>query len=119
MSGASLNKPLTCVDRETGFLKATCLTEGARERWKERAASGLTDKQLAAALATEIGTCGGSCGPNALWIWYQAAGLKIWISWEIESHWTTRPVFSGQSTIAMARLVYGIKDQSKIQYQLF
>lgn len=72
--------------------------------------TGLTDEQLAQALAKEIGIFAGSGGPGELSITYQGAGLKIWASCEIINHVTEPPEFEGCSTIAMAREVYGILD---------
>lgn len=62
---------------------------------------------------------GGRSGPDELSLWFQGAGLKIWISWEIQNTHRTKPTFEGKSTIAMARFVYGIKDPSDIQLTLF
>ena len=119
MSGASFKKPVTQADRVAGFIKATCSMAGSSARWNERAATGLTDALLADALRMELGIFGGSSGPDALSITYQGSGLKIWISWEIESLLGNKPVFEGKATIAMARLVYGIKDPVDIQYAMF
>lgn len=115
----SITRPLTEADKRHGFMRATGGFCGAKSRWVERAARGMTDAELAEALAYEIGIFGGSCGPDELWLTYQGAGLKIWISWEIQNHVTTRPTFEGKATIAMARLVYGIKDPTVRQLALF
>jgi len=56
--------------------------------------------------------------PGELSLTYQGAGLKIWISWDICNHAATKPTFEGKSTIAMARLVYGIKDPADRQLAL-
>lgn len=114
-----MTRPLTDADKREGFLRATGEFSGAERRWAERAARGMTDAELAKALAFELGIFGGSCGPGELWLTYQGAGLKIWISWEVQNHVTTRPTFEGRSTITMARLVYGIKDPSNAQMSLF
>ena len=79
----------------------------------------ISDAELAEALAFELGIFGGRCGPGELSLTYQGAGLKIWISWEIQNHVTTRPTFEGKATVAMARLVYGIKDPADKQLALF
>lgn len=110
--------PLTEEDRTAGFRRATCGMQGAAQRWDERAASGLGEQELAAALAYEIGEWGGSASPDGLCLTYQRAGLKIWISWEIENTHQTKPVFEGKKTIAKARLVYGIKDPADKQLSL-
>ena len=97
-----MTRPLTDADKREGFIRATGGFSGAKRRWAERAARGLTDPELAEALAFELGIFGGSCGPGELWLTLQGAGLKIWISWEIQNHVTTRPAFEGRSAIAMA-----------------
>lgn len=114
-----MTHPLTEADRHEGFIRATGGFSCAGERWTERTARGMTDAELAEALAFELGIFGGSCGPGALHLTFQGAGLKIWISWEIHNHITTKPAFEGKSTIAMARLIYGIKDPADRQLALF
>ncbi len=49
---------------------------------------------------------------------YQGAGLKIWISWEFQNHVAVKPTFEGKATIAMARLVYGVKNPADRQMAL-
>jgi hypothetical protein len=110
---------LTQEDRVRGFTRATGGYAGSARRWKDRAAAGMTDAALAEALAAELGIFGGSCGPGELWLTFQGAGLKIWISCEIHNHVSMRPTYEGKSTIAMARLVYGIRDPSDVQMTLF
>ena len=112
-------RPLTDADKRHGFMRATGGFARSGERWAERAASGMSDSELAEALAQELGIFGGSCGPGELSLTYQGAGLKVWISWEIQNHVTTRPTFAGKETIAMARLVYGIRDPADRQLALF
>lgn len=114
-----MTRLLTEEDKRKGFLRATGGFSGAKARWAERAARGLSDADLIEALAYELGIFGGSCGPNDLWLTFQGAGLKIWISWESQNHYTARPIFEGKTTIAMARLVYGIKDPADQQLALF
>lgn len=79
-------------DRIAGFIKAT---GGFAGRWKERAAKGMTDVELAEALAFELGIAGSSGGPDSLSLWFQGAGLRIWISWEIRNTRQTKPTFQG------------------------
>ena len=119
MKEDTATRRLSEEDRIAGFKKATGSMGASAERWKKRAATGLTDAELAEALAYELGIMGGSAGPNSLSLHYQGAGLKIWISWEIQNTYRTKPTFEGKSTIAMARLVYGIKDPTDIQLTLF
>ncbi|WP_334147239.1 hypothetical protein [Hyphomicrobium sp.] len=113
-----MTRALTEADKRKGFMRATGGFSRSRERWAERAARGMSDTALAEALAREIGIFGGSCGPGELWLTYQGAGLKIWISWEVCNHVTTRPTFEGSVTITMARLVYGINDPADTQLTL-
>lgn len=109
---------LTEADRIAGFTRATSGMAGARNRWRDRAGRGLSDEDLAAALAFEIGEWGGSADPDGLCLTYKRSGLKIWISWEIENTYQTPPTFVGAATIAMARAVYGIKDPADRQLAL-
>lgn len=111
------SRHLTEDDKRKSFLRATGGFCGARTRWAEHAERGMRDDELAEALASELGIFGGSCGPGDLT--YQGAGLKIWISWENQSHVTARPTFAGKTTIEMARFVYGIKDPASRQLALF
>lgn len=114
-----MTRPLTEADKREGFMRATGGFSRSHERWIERAVRGMNEAELAEALAFELGIFGGSCGPGSLWLTYQGAGLKIWISWKIQNHVTAKPIFEGKSTIAMARLVYGIKDPADRQLALF
>lgn len=118
MSEEAVPRILTEEDRIRGFQRATCGMAGASKRWEERAAKGMTDAELADALAFEIGIMGGSGGPDALSLWFQGAGLKIWISCETQNTHKAKPTFAGKSTIAMARMVYGVKDPADVQLML-
>lgn len=113
-----MTRALTEADKRKGFMRATGGFARSRERWAEHAARGLSDTALAEALAREIGIFGGSCGPGELWLTYQGAGLKLWISWDVSNHVTTKPTFEGRSTIAMARLVHCINDPADKQLTL-
>lgn len=113
-----MTRPLTEADKREGFLRATASMSGAKQRWAERAARGLSDAELAEELAFELGILGGSCGPGMLAITYQGAGLKIWISRELHNHVTMTPTFEGKATIAMAREIYGIKNPADRQLSL-
>ncbi len=115
-----IRKPLTDDDIRNAFLHAVQRMSGARNRWKERAAKGLTETQLIEALHYELGISGGStflhkC-PD---VWYKGAGLKIWASWESISPYRMSPILQGQKTVNMARAVFGIKDPSDKQISLF
>jgi hypothetical protein len=106
------------AERVAGFRKATCGMAGAAARWQERAAKGISDDELTKALAYEIGTFGSSGSPDGLDVTYQAARLKIWISWEIRNTHQSEPTFQGRATVAMARAVYGIPDPADRQLTL-
>ncbi len=87
---------------------------GAAARRRERAAKGMSDDELAKALAYEIGIFGGRSSPDGISLTYQAAGLKILISWEIGNTHEQPPTFQGRATMAMAREVYRIKDHRTV-----
>lgn len=107
---------LTEEDKKThAFLKATGGMSGAARRWRERAAKGMSEEELAEALAFEMGQ-GGSGG---LSINQNGSGLRIWASWETRNLHTAAPIFAGKATIAKARAVYGIRDTSETQLTLF
>lgn len=114
-----MTRPLTDAERRDGFMRATGGFSRSHERWAERAARGMTDAELAEALSHELGIFGGSGGPDQPSLTFQGAGLKIWISWETHNHVAMKPTFEGKATIAMARLVYGIKDPADKQLSLF
>jgi hypothetical protein len=113
----SPSPPLTRDEVEYAFRRATSGFAGGKDRWAERAATGLTDEELAGALKYEIGSFGGQGGPGMLGISYQGNGLKIWADRGIGSC-RRKPVFAGASTVAMARTVYGIKDPADKQMSL-
>jgi hypothetical protein len=71
-------RELTEADRIAGFMKATGGMSGACDRWKERAATGLSDAELAEALRYELGIMGGSAGPGSLSLHYQGAVAGRW-----------------------------------------
>lgn len=114
-----MTRLLTDTERREGFIKATGGFSRSKERWAERAARGMSDAELAEAVAFELGIFGGSGGPGTLDLTFQGAGLKIWISWGVHNHVTMKPTFEGKATIAMARCVYGIKDPADKQLALF
>lgn len=111
-------RPVTAEGRLQAFLKATGAFSGASRRWADRAQTGLSDGDLAQALAFELGIMGGSGGPDVLSIAYQGAGLKIWASWESINLVRDRPVYEGRGTIAMARQVFGVRDPEDRQLTL-
>jgi len=114
-----MTRPLTHDEKLWVFRKATNGFAGSNERWIERAVRGMTDDELAEALAFELGIMGGSCGPDCISIAFQGAGLKIWASWSHPNIVRDTPIFAGKATIAMAREVYGIPDPSDRQITLF
>lgn len=52
-----------------------------------------------------------------LGISYQGSGLKIWADRGIGSY-TRKPILAGAATVAMARMVYGIRDPNDKQMSL-
>ena len=109
--------PLTREEIEYAFRRATTGFAGGKERWAERAATGMTDEALAEALKYEIGIFGGQGGPGMLGISYQGNGLRIWADRGIGSLRRT-PILAGAATVAMARMVYGIRDPDDKQMSL-
>ncbi len=115
-----MKKSLTQNDIREAFIHATTNTSGARDRWKERAQTGLTEAQLTEALRYELGIWGGSSSTETCPdVQFQSAGFKIWASWESMNYYNVPPVLQGQQTINMARTVFGIKDPSDKQISLF
>ena len=113
-------RDLSPEDKLTAFKRATCCMEGAPERWRQRAETGLTDAQLIEALCFEIGIMGGRSGPGEISTEYQRNGLKIWASWNhVCPRVDCKPIFQGAATMRMAREVYAIKDPSDTQLALF
>lgn len=107
--------PLTPDERLAVFRTAT----SALPHWyAAQIQAGMTDTELAEALAQALGIMGGSGGPNAIGVMFQGAGLKIWGGWDIPSI-RDKPLFQGAATIAMARAVYRIADPSQKQLSLF
>lgn len=106
-----IDRKLTEDDKRAAFVQATTGFANAVERWKQRAATGLTDEQLIEALRFEIGIFGGGSGPDRMATAHQGACLKIWASWTgwIDTS-TEKPIFAGTATIRMAREVYGIEN---------
>jgi len=117
-----MTRPLTDEDKRRGFLYATHGMEGAEQRWKDRAAKGLNDEELEAAIAYELGIEGGASSWPEKGIpasHHKGAGLQIWLSWEFPRCHQQRPTFKGAETIAMARTVYGIRHPGDRQMDLF
>lgn len=102
-------RPLSQADRVVAFKAATRSFE---RDYRDRFESGMTDAELADALCASLGIFGGIGGPGRMDLTFQGAGLKIWASWEVHNHVTTKPVFAGAATVAMAREVYRIADPS-------
>ena len=107
---------LTEEDKTRAFVKATGGMVRAGQRWKERAVKGMTDEELAEALAFEMGE-GGSGDPDGLFISQNGAGLRIWASWEIQNIHTAKPVFAGHHR--QGPRGYGIRDPADRQLALF
>lgn len=109
-------RPLSQADKEEVFRIST----RALPKWyADEVAKGMTDAALTSALEHVLGIFGGSCGPGRLDVAHQAAGLKIWGGWHLENHHTEKPLYSGTTTLAMARHIYGIRDPDEEQMALF
>lgn len=111
-------KQLTREDIETAFRRATQSYAGSRARWAERAAKGLTDAELAAALKYELGIWGGSGCRDSVKVTYQGSGLKIWATWGYD-HPRPAPILEGNRTVAFARAYYRIPNPADDQMSLF
>jgi hypothetical protein len=59
--------PVNPTPPETLILWATESVSGHAQRWAARAATGLSDPDLTAALGYELGIAGGRCGPDSPW----------------------------------------------------
>lgn len=112
----SEQRSLTPEDKIEVFRIAT---SGLVHHFCSRFKAGMSDRELQAALETTLGIFGGSGGPNRLSISYMASGLRIWGGWHVVNHVIERPLYSGQSTIAMARAIYRIANPDNDQLDLF
>ncbi len=107
--------PLTRQERIEVFKLATA---GLVKRYGDRFASGMSDAELKAALDQVLGIFGGCGGPDRPSICFKGAGLRIWGGRHTINHVKEKPLFSGASTIAMAREVYGITNPELEQMTL-
>jgi hypothetical protein len=114
-----MTRELSTQDKYEAFMRAVHSFANAKERWQQRAASGLTDDELKEALRYELGIAGGSSCSDSIKVEYQGAGLKIWASWDSFNHYGTKPIFEGADTIAFAREVFGISNPDDEQLSLF
>ena len=113
---ARSRRPLTQTDREEAFRLAT----KALPKWYADAIpKGMTNAELTTALESALGIFGGSCGPGRMDVAHQAAGLKIWGGWHFVNYHAEKPLFQGETTLAMARHIYGIADPDDDQMALF
>jgi len=108
-------RSLTSTDREQAFIKVTRLFP---ERYAEQIAAGMSDHELQIALKAYLGIAGGSGARDTLCVAYQGAGLKIWAGWRSPNAVLDEPIFTGDSTIKMARKVYDIADPDNDQLAL-
>lgn len=109
---------LTREDIEYAFRRATQSFAESRARWAERAATGLTDADLAAALKYDLGIWGGSGCRDSVKVTYQGSGLKIWATWSY-AHPRPAPILEGNQTVAFAREYCRIPDPADTQMSLF
>lgn len=104
-------RPLSSADIEAAFRRATSSFEGAKDRWRERARTGMTDQELAAALAYELYSEGGGSGyGDCPSYWFNKNGLKIWACW-VNASGRGKPTVQGADSVHMARRVYGISSR--------
>lgn len=111
-----MSRPLSHADKVAAFRAATA---GFARKHKRRFKSGMTDDDIAAALAECFGVYSGSASPGGFHITRQAAGLRLWASWDTHNAVREKPTWAGRATIAMAREVYGIRDPASLQMSLF
>jgi hypothetical protein len=112
-----MNRPLTDGDRVEAFRLATTGFERAAERWQAAANRGLTDEQLAQMLSDEIGMFGCRRSVVGLNVEFQRTGLRG--TWESTVRTTNPPIYQGDATVRMARVVYGIAEPGMRQLDLF
>ena len=90
-------------------------TTGLLKWYGDQFVSGMNDTELKEALEQVLGIFGGSGGPDRLSICFKGAGLCIWGGRHSFNHVEEKPLFSGASTISMAREVYGIVNPELAQ----
>jgi hypothetical protein len=107
---------LTETDKLAGFKACT----GGLPKWHaEQIAAGMTDAELAKVLEQVIGIMGGrSAMKSCPAVSYRGAGLKIWVAWDWPDE-KLPPTYSGATTLAVVREVYGIRNPEDQQLQLF
>ena len=112
-------KPFTPEEIESVFLRAVHSFSGAKDRWQQRAVSGMTNDALHDALKRELGIHGGSGCRDSIDIAYEGSGLKIWASRDIPNSCLDEPILQGRQTMDMARKVLGIRHPDDRQMSLF
>jgi hypothetical protein len=80
--------------------------------------TGMSDDELGSALKHSLGIFGGSGGPDQLSISFKGSGLQIWGGWHTVNHVQEIPLYSGKTTIAMAREIYDIANPDDEQMSL-
>jgi hypothetical protein len=104
-------------EKAWAFYRATHSIENAAARWKVRAELGMSDSELAEHLEYELGLFGGFHGPNGLSVIYKGLGLKVWVG-RPNARSDGPATYSGASSIAMARELYGIREPGDTQMSL-
>lgn len=110
-----MTDPLTPDEKQYAFLVATRFFD---ERYGDTASQGMTDEQLTKALQDGLGRRVIWGGPGRMSGACQPDGLKIYAErnpFEV----STRPIFAGRTTLAMARVLYNIPDPDEVQQSLF
>lgn len=110
------DEPLSEAERETIFRIAT---SGFPDRYADAIRAGMNDEALSDALEAVLGIYGGSGGADRPSVEFTGAGLRIWGGRHFVAHMRDKPLFSGKSTIAMARLTYGVRNPDNPQMELF
>jgi hypothetical protein len=109
-------RPLSESDKIMIFKLATA---SLPRRHGDAINSGMSDEELSNALHSILGIFGGSGGPDRPSISFAGSSLRFWGGWHTVNHVQEKPLFAGKATIAMARMVYQIKDPDDDQLSLF
>ena len=104
-------------EKAWAFYRATHSMENAPARWRVRAEKGMSDADLVEAIERELGLFGGFHGPNGLSVIYKGNGLKAWAA-RGNARSDGPATYSGCSSIAMARELYGIRHPGDTQMSL-
>ena len=107
-------KPISRADIEWAIRR---ITRRLARKFEGRFKDGWSDATLRSELELSWSVEGGCYIPGKPAIQYKAAGLKVWVTWEVNTYGVP-PNFEGQSTIALVREIYGIPDPDNHQMRL-